>query len=83
MLAVLRRLNPECDHRRGDMRAGRLGRAFDAAFVHDAVDRGEAVELAGGVVLSERLDEMLCRGEDLVGGGHGAGFPAARADSSS
>jgi SAM-dependent methyltransferase len=38
MLAVSRRLNPECDHRQGDMRAVRLGRAFDAVFVHDAVD---------------------------------------------
>jgi SAM-dependent methyltransferase len=38
MLAVSRRLNPECDHRRGDMRTVRLGRTFDAVFVHDAVD---------------------------------------------
>lgn len=38
MLAVSRRLNPECDHRRGDMRTVRLGRVFDAVFIHDAVD---------------------------------------------
>lgn len=38
MLAVSRRLNPECDHRQGDMRTVRLGRRFDAVFVHDAVD---------------------------------------------
>lgn len=38
MLAVSRRLNPECDHHRGDMRTVRLGRSFDAVFVHDAVD---------------------------------------------
>jgi SAM-dependent methyltransferase len=38
MLDVSRRLNPECHHRVGDMRAVRLGRAFDAVFVHDAVD---------------------------------------------
>lgn len=38
MLDVSRRLNPECDHRRGDMRTVRLGRTFDAVFVHDAVD---------------------------------------------
>lgn len=38
MLAVSRRLNPECEHRRGDMRDVRLGRTFDAVFVHDAVD---------------------------------------------
>jgi SAM-dependent methyltransferase len=38
MLMVSRRLNPECGHHRGDMRAARLGRTFDAVFVHDAVD---------------------------------------------
>jgi hypothetical protein len=38
MLAVSRRLNPTCAHRQGDMRTVRLGREFDAVFVHDAVD---------------------------------------------
>lgn len=38
MLAVSRRLNPECEHHQGDMRTVRLGRTFDAVFVHDAVD---------------------------------------------
>jgi len=38
MLDVSRRLNPECEHRQGDMRSVRLGRTFDAVFVHDAVD---------------------------------------------
>lgn len=38
MLEVSRRLNPECDHHVGDMRTVRLGRTFDAVFVHDAVD---------------------------------------------
>jgi len=38
MLGVSRRLNPECDHQQGDMRTVRLGRTFDAVFVHDAVD---------------------------------------------
>jgi SAM-dependent methyltransferase len=37
MLAVSRRLNPGCEHVQGDMRSVRLGRAFDAVFVHDAV----------------------------------------------
>ena len=37
MLAVSRALNPECEHRVGDMRTLRLGRTFDAVFVHDAV----------------------------------------------
>ncbi len=37
MLAVSRALNPECEHIAGDMRTVRLGRQFDAVFVHDAV----------------------------------------------
>ena len=37
MLAVSRALNPECEHRVGDMRTLRLERTFDAVFVHDAV----------------------------------------------
>ncbi|WP_207782723.1 class I SAM-dependent methyltransferase [Phytoactinopolyspora limicola] len=38
MLAMSRRLNPGCEHLQGDMRDLRLGRTFDAVFVHDAVD---------------------------------------------
>jgi trans-aconitate methyltransferase len=38
MLAVSRRLNPDCEHVEADMRTVRLGRDFDAVFVHDAVD---------------------------------------------
>jgi trans-aconitate methyltransferase len=37
MLAVSRRLNPDCDHVAGDMRTLRLGRTFDVVLVHDAV----------------------------------------------
>jgi SAM-dependent methyltransferase len=37
MLEVSRRLNPECEHVEGDMRSVRLGREFDAVFVHDAI----------------------------------------------
>jgi SAM-dependent methyltransferase len=37
MLRLSRKINPECAHRRGDMRTVRLGREFDAVFVHDAV----------------------------------------------
>jgi len=37
MLDVSRSLNPECEHVQGDMRTVRLGREFDAVFVHDAV----------------------------------------------
>lgn len=38
MLEVSGALNPECEHVRGDMRTLRLGRTFDAVFVHDAID---------------------------------------------
>ncbi len=64
MLQVSRRLNPECDHHQGDMRTVRLGRTFDAVFVHDAVhymtseaDLRQAIETAfahcrpGGVAI--------------------------------
>jgi SAM-dependent methyltransferase len=37
MLAVSRGLNPECEHREGDMRTVNLGRTFDAVFIHDAI----------------------------------------------
>jgi len=37
MLALSRRLNPECEHLEGDMRSLRLGRVFDCVLVHDAV----------------------------------------------
>ncbi len=64
MLAVSHRLNPECEHLVGDMRTLRLGRLFDAVFIHDAImymttleDLGQAVATAyahcrpGGVAL--------------------------------
>jgi SAM-dependent methyltransferase len=64
MLAASRSLNPECEHIQGDMRSIRLGRLFDAVFVHDAImymtkkdDLRSAVETAyvhcrvGGVAL--------------------------------
>ena len=38
MLEVSRSINPECEHIQGDMRELRLGRQFDAVFVHDAVE---------------------------------------------
>lgn len=37
MLALSRRLNPECEHIEADMRSIRLGRLFDCVLVHDAV----------------------------------------------
>jgi len=64
MLALSRSLSPECEHLEGDMRTLRLGRTFDAVFVHDAVmymtteaDLRAAIETAaahtrpGGVTL--------------------------------
>jgi SAM-dependent methyltransferase len=37
MLRVSRKLNPECEHIKGDIRRLRLGRTFDAVYVHDAI----------------------------------------------
>ena len=37
MLSLSRTLNPGCEHVLGDMRTLRLGRTFDAVFVHDAI----------------------------------------------
>jgi SAM-dependent methyltransferase len=37
MLELSRRLNPECEHIQGDMKELRLGRVFDAVFIHDAI----------------------------------------------
>lgn len=37
MLDVSRSLNPDCEHRVGDMRDVRLDRRFDCVFVHDAI----------------------------------------------
>lgn len=64
MLTISRALNPECEHLEGDMRTLRLGRAFDAVFIHDAIEYmttprelAEAIETAfihckpGGVAL--------------------------------
>jgi len=38
MLEVSKQLNPECEHITGDMRDIRLGKQFDAIFVHDAIN---------------------------------------------
>ena len=50
MLAVSRQLNPECEHVQGDMRTLRLGRAFDAVLVHDAIDYVTTQEDLGAVI---------------------------------
>ena len=44
MREVSRILNPECTHLPGDMRDVRLGRTFDAVFVHDAIEYMTTVE---------------------------------------
>lgn len=44
MLDNSRRINPECEHVVGDMKSLRLGRQFDAVFIHDAI----------GYILTER-----------------------------
>jgi SAM-dependent methyltransferase len=64
MLEVSRAINPGLEHIQGDMRTLRLGREFDAVFVHDAIvyltteeDLAAAIETAcvhtrpGGVAL--------------------------------
>jgi len=38
MLEVSKKANPECEHIDGDMREIRLGKQFDAVFVHDAIN---------------------------------------------
>lgn len=50
MLEVSKKLNPDCEHLVGDMRTVRLGREFDAVFVHDAIDyMTSAADLAAAV----------------------------------
>lgn len=83
MLELSRSINPECKHVQGDMRTLRLGRTFDAVFVHDAVsyltterDLGAALETAaahahaGGVTLivPDAVRETFAPGTDH--GGH-------------
>jgi ubiquinone/menaquinone biosynthesis C-methylase UbiE len=64
MLEVSKKLNPECEHIKGDMRNIRLNRVFDGILIHDAImymttktDLKKAIETAyihckdGGCVL--------------------------------
>ncbi len=86
MLAVSRRLNPECEHIQGDMRSVRLERQFDAVFIHDAIvymhseaDLARALDTAfvhcrpGGVALfaPDRTRETFV--ESTNHGGHDRG----------
>jgi SAM-dependent methyltransferase len=52
MLALSRRLNPECEHAQGDMRNLRLGRSFDAVMVHDAISYMTTVEDLAAAILT-------------------------------
>jgi SAM-dependent methyltransferase len=83
MLELSRSLNPECEHLEGDMRTLRLGRTFDAVFVHDAIayittedDLRATIETAaaharpgGVVVLTPDTTRERLR-EDTEHGGH-------------
>jgi len=55
MLDESRRINPECEHIVGDMRTLRIGREFDAVFVHDAL-----------TYLTNREDLIQCMKTALV-----------------
>ena len=83
MLELSRTINPECEHIVGDMRSLRLGRRFDAVFVHDAVcymttgdDLRAAIETAsvhcepGGAVLFAPDDVAETFRPHISSGGH-------------
>jgi SAM-dependent methyltransferase len=85
MLQVSRALNPGCEHHLGDMRTVRLGREFDAVFIHDAIcyltteaELRQTIETAaihcrpGGAVLlaPDYVQETFRPGTDT--GGHDA-----------
>ncbi len=87
MLDLSRSINPECEHIVGDMRTVRLGRLFDAVFIHDAIcymlteaDLAQAIESAfvhcrpGGVALFAPDDVRETYHDSTDHGGHdGAG----------
>jgi len=91
MLDVSRRLNPTLQHLEGDMRTVRLGRVFDAVFVHDAIcyltserDLRQAIETAfehcapGGAALfaPDHVRENFSPSTDH--GGHDEGMRGMR-----
>jgi trans-aconitate methyltransferase len=86
MLALSRAINPECEHLVGDMRSLRLGRDFDAVFVHDAImymrtedELAAAIATAfvhtrpGGLALfaPDCTRETFQSGEELIAGEEG------------
>ena len=54
MMALSEQLNPECEHVLGDMRTMRLGRTFDAVFVHDAISHMTSREDLAAVLETAR-----------------------------
>jgi hypothetical protein len=91
MLALSRGINPECEHLVGDMRSLRLGRTFDAVFVHDALtymtseqDLRQAIETAhehcrpGGAALFAPDDLRERFTPSTEHGGHDGDGRAAR-----
>jgi SAM-dependent methyltransferase len=85
MLELSRSINPDCEHLEGDMRTLRLGRTFDAVFVHDAIayittenDLRATIETAaahvrpgGVVVLTPDTTSERLRGDTEYGGHDG------------
>lgn len=72
-----RRLNPQCDHVQGDMRALDLGRTFDIVLAHDAIDYvtteadlARVADTSGGLVVlvPDSVAETFEAGEDVSGG---------------
>jgi len=63
MLAVNRSVNPECEHLLGDMRALRLGKAFDLVLIHDAIMYATT---PADVQATLRTAALHCRGGGLV-----------------
>jgi ubiquinone/menaquinone biosynthesis C-methylase UbiE len=91
MLAVSRKRNPECEHLQGDMRTVRLGRQFDAVFIHDAIvymtseeDLSRTIKTAynhcrpGGVALFAPDHTMENFGPYTKHGGHDRGGRSMR-----
>jgi SAM-dependent methyltransferase len=91
MLGVSKALNPECEHLQGDMRSIRLGRIFDAVFIHDSImymtnfdDLSRAIETAfvhcasGGVALFSPDCVRETFQESTDHGGHDLGSRSLR-----
>jgi SAM-dependent methyltransferase len=91
MLAASRKINPELEHIQGDMRDARLGRTFDAVFVHDAIaymtnveDLASAIETAaihvepGGIALLVPDETTETFEAETSHGGHDAGDRSIR-----